>query len=284
MVRVSAVALVVLVAACTAFTATPDANDTTPPPNAPADASTAEGSTLPGDDGGSSTPDASPDGDDVMVPVVAGAVTFWIDRDEVTNEEADAFRAAPPTPASIFSAVTSFCGGKNFDPVARGTDGQDCRNLGPKHPVVCVDWCFAYAFCRSKGKRLCGRVGGGASSESNLTDKNLDEWTAACAGPNAARRFSWGGDTFEGTSCNTSSPTTEPIRTRKTCIGGAPGVYDMTGNVWEWTDNCSAFDCWVRGGSFGHSGEDARCNGDVAIGRGDKYNDTGFRCCSDTAP
>jgi formylglycine-generating enzyme required for sulfatase activity len=31
----------------------------------------------------------------------------------------------------------------------------------PNRPIGCVDWCDAAAFCAWRGKRLCGKRGGG---------------------------------------------------------------------------------------------------------------------------
>jgi Sulfatase-modifying factor enzyme 1 len=49
------------------------------------------------------------------------------------------------------------------------SSGSDCLNVwlifdlvnAPANPVACVDWCDAFAYCRSIGKRLCGAFGGG---------------------------------------------------------------------------------------------------------------------------
>ncbi len=53
----------------------------------------------------------------------------------------------PVVPASKLDQFPT-CG-KYYDPVAT-----------PDRPMVCLDWCAAYAFCAWSGKRLCGHSGG----------------------------------------------------------------------------------------------------------------------------
>jgi formylglycine-generating enzyme required for sulfatase activity len=87
------------------------------------------------------------------------------------------------------------------------------------HPVNCVDWNDAAAFCKLAGKRLPREV----------------EWEYAARGGSEQRLYSWGNEEptkerscymHEGGSCAV-----------KTHPAGAFGLYDMTGNVWEWTDS-----------------------------------------------
>jgi formylglycine-generating enzyme required for sulfatase activity len=87
------------------------------------------------------------------------------------------------------------------------------------HPVNCVDWNDAAAFCKLGGKRLPREV----------------EWEYAARGGAEQRLYSWGNDEptkdrscymHEGGSCAVKS---HPA--------GAFGLFDMTGNVWEWTDS-----------------------------------------------
>ena len=70
-------------------------------------------------------------------------------------------------------------------------------------------------------------------------------------------------------------------------IGGYAGIFDMSGNLWEWEDSCATSDgvgdlCRARGGSFWSSELSLRCQGATADhSRSNVNRNLGFRCCSD---
>lgn len=131
---------------------------------------------------------------------------FYIDIYEVTNLQYKQFNDAENRRSPAHFRNRTFPEGK------------------ADHPVTFVSWEDADAYCRWTGKRL-------------PTDQ---EWEKAARSEDG-RMFPWG-DEFDATKANT------PIRWQQ--IGGfgdttpvgafeqgksAYGLYDTTGNVWEWT-------------------------------------------------
>jgi formylglycine-generating enzyme required for sulfatase activity len=64
-----------------------------------------------------------------------------------------------------------------------------------------------------------------------------------------------------------------------------PGVFDMSGNAYEWENSCGdlpADNCFIRGGSFQTTSEDIlSCAGRATRARNVASPNTGMRCCAD---
>ncbi len=189
--------------------------------------------------------------------------TFCIDATETTRAQYAAFLASSPT-----NVAGSACATNAFGPHAEG-EGCSAEELDLKrdvdHPVVCVDWCDAAAYCAWAGKRLCGRIGGESEPFDDVgaqNDATKSEWFAACAGQGAPRKYPYGADFVAGRCVDSTVGKTAPVGSRAECHG-PPGtaeaaVYDLSGNVYEWVNSCQAGatadplnqSCLTRGGFF----------------------------------
>jgi Sulfatase-modifying factor enzyme 1 len=85
------------------------------------------------------------------------------------------------------------------------------------HPINCIDWKQATAFCEAQTKRL-------------PTER---EWELAARGGERYFEYAWGNEPPDGRTC-WKQPHSCPVRS---FAAGAFGLYDMTGNVWEWVDD-----------------------------------------------
>jgi formylglycine-generating enzyme required for sulfatase activity len=178
------------------------------------------------------------------------------------------------------------------EPMSFCMDTYEWPNRVGELPRVMVTWFEARKLCQGQGKRLCDDT----------------EWTLACEGPerlpypygwsrddtlcnidrtfiafNAKRLFS--GDPAVAAAELARLSQREPIGQRLTCVSPY-GVYDLTGNVDEWTNHVtgngyphkSAFKGghWVRGIRN-------RCRPKASShGPEFAFYAEGFRCCADS--
>ena len=133
---------------------------------------------------------------------------------------------------------------------------------GDQLPIEQVNWTEAGDYCKAIGGRL-------------PTEK---EWEyAARAGTTDARYGAL--DAIAWYSGN-SGKSTHPVGLNKQA--NAYGLYDMLGNVWEWTsDNYDAGRKVVRGGSWSDSPQFVRVSGRGGDGPTNRLSDIGFRCAGE---
>ena len=253
--------------------------------------------------------------DDSMIDSGAG---YLIDALEVTNSEYRAFLDSGPVLADQLAgcidwndtfepgivspqAVTDATNAGVEPPVSPPECGDwlasELSLSGANRPVACVDWCDASAYCAWAGKRLCGKIGGG-SVLITMPDLHIDpavsEWYRACS--NVGTTAYPYGDTFELGRCvdvNSSPNVQYEVGSFEGCEGGYPGLFDMSGNAGEWTNECSQYssphaaqNCLSRGGAYyGGSNGDSdgflRCDDFKDTLLSSVSNSTGFRCCAD---
>jgi len=228
--------------------------------------------------------------------------SFCIDATEVTNAQYKKFLDAKGSDTSGQLAACAW----NTTYTPKGFTGRPwpVEAQYVSHPVVGVDWCDAYAYCKWAGKRLCGGMGAGRVPPGGADDWTKSQWMHACTNAGTTK-FPYGSP-YNDQKCNglrfDAPPNvkrpdpdhpgtgTVPVKLASGCHGvKAPfdAVFDMTGNVWEWEDDCdgtsgAADKCGRRGGGYiGENNSDACDPWTPPRDPRDSTNpDLGFRCCS----
>jgi len=249
-----------------------------------------------GMDAGAGCPVAGAPMTEIAIPVGAPGYpgTYCIDRTEVTNKQYDDFLATNPST----TGQPTYCTWNNTFRPQSSPGLSNCENVAlvfdpnghPLNPVACIDWCDAFAYCRSVGKRLCGAFGGGGVAQGEGANYKADEWDNACSAA-GTKAYPYG-PTYQGPLCNGLDyfqAGSIDVGAAVNCIGGYPGIHDMSGNVAEWDDACSASTgasdlCLIRGGyyqSYDSPSNTAACAATPSTSRSRISRQIGFRCCYD---
>jgi formylglycine-generating enzyme required for sulfatase activity len=144
-------------------------------------------------------------------------------------------------------------------------NGDKAASVEGAMPWVSLSQKDAQTACEAAGKRLCTK----------------DEWASACTGPPPGRTYPFG-ETYAPKTCNAAdnqAGAAVPSGSMKGCVGAFPGLYDIVGNVWEWTSSCGLGKCRVRGGSFKSNGQSVKCAAGADFDARDSDESIGFRCC-----
>jgi hypothetical protein len=209
----------------------------------------------------------------MTIAPISGGGTYCIDASEVTREEYQTFFFANPSIPNLPAA----CVNNLYPPSA---DWPPTLGELPL-PVAYVDWCDAYSYCEYLGRHLCGKVGGGTNDPADFADPSQSEWFNACTAQGVST-YPYGSSYIAGT-CNGNDPGSGLMSEMFTmpCLGGSPGLYNMSGNAAEWEDSCDMNgQCRIRGGSYSSDPAGLACDASDFRARLDNTNnDIGIRCC-----
>ena len=216
---------------------------------------------------------------------------FYMDQYEVTNAQYKKFVDANPQwqkdriPEKYHDGnYLKDWNGNNY-PIGKGN-----------HPVVSVSWYGAMAYAKWAGKRLPTEA----------------EWEKAARGGLASQKYPWGNSIdFSNANHGRNIGDTTPVGSY---TSNGYGLYDMTGNVWEWcldehddnfyqtsprrnpiagadniidiVHNFLNFDSWrvIRGGSWIRFARDVKVYDRDYTSPTFSHDDFGFRCVKDVKP
>jgi len=213
---------------------------------------------------------------------------YYLDRYAVTNRQFHRFVQAGGYddleiwPREVWPSVARFTD-RTGKPGPKDWEHGRFPSAKAEHPVVGVCWYEAVAYARWVGKRL----------------PTAAEWQKAGGWPEQLSggtcfRYPWG-NMFEPARTNVSaSGIGQTVPVREFPAGATPnGIYQMTGNVWEWLEDpletipCQAdeyFLPWkpmrrIIGGAFNtYFPGEATCQFITGQGELDRRENIGFRC------
>jgi hypothetical protein len=208
------------------------------------------------------TPDALNPDAGADAPDPDGGVDGALQEDANPDDAGDAGATCPSDMWLVGSAVCV----DRFE--ASAGDGGVALSVYGGWPWVNIGLAAASSACGLAGKRLC----------------RMDEWRAACQGPGLTDTFPYG-STYEELKCNgvaSGAGWVIPTGNMPNCWGHGFDIYDLSGNVWEWTDDPDYGTWAVVGGSYlDDTAESLSCTSARSDPPGTTDPTIGFRCCRD---
>ncbi len=185
---------------------------------------------------------------------------FYFAEDSVGNR-------TPWEEAKYDMASDNICG-KNAYPVPVGgktvcVDAYEYPNEPDAEPRDMVSQEQAASLCEQAGKHLC----------------SIDEWQAACRGKDNFK-YSYG-DSYKQSKCNTNTKAAKRSGRKEQCRSWW-GMYDMNGNLWEWTSTTSKEkpNMFLVAGGAWNTNNGSRCTeSKFSFYPQNQYPSVGFRCC-----
>lgn len=191
--------------------------------------------------------------------------SFYIDKYEVTNAQYKRFVEATKRddPKNVINV--------DYTVWKNGSFPEELAN----HPVVNVTWYDARAYCEWAGKRL----------------PNAIEWEKAARGP-YGNVYPWGNEFFQGYANLYTKGVSYKVQ-QTVPVGSYEksksyyGIYDLAGNVWEWTASVppnskepNDIRRVAKGGGWGYNGNKYTSRASYSIFFTADYtsNCLGFRC------
>jgi formylglycine-generating enzyme required for sulfatase activity len=172
---------------------------------------------------------------------------------------------------------------KTYRAVVSEVEPQPPWSTTPEHPIVIVTWDEASAYCEAIGGRLPTEA----------------EWEYAARGGRDGAIYPWGDDAPVAEPHSAKGAVFENDRALpvKTFGPNGYGLFDMAGNVWEWTADASTLYTEdartdpagaltgstriVRGGAFADDSSNLRVSNRTPNQQGRVNVNVGFRCARD---
>jgi hypothetical protein len=150
-------------------------------------------------------------------------------------------------------------------------NGSAAQSVAGATPWAHLTQAEAASGCSAAGKRLCTTA----------------EWQGACGGP-GHQSYPYGTAFLSGRcndknggQCLGDGSGVLPTGSLAGCNGFYPGVFDLSGNVWEWLADITSLGCTSAGGSVDSCADPVKlsCASPKATDCSLRWNGLGFRCC-----